>query len=187
MVAAHIQAMTSIVHVLSYPTRPTRATGPTRAVAATWPATRDCPETTSSPIFGSTCAGASRKSRPARRAAPTHRALRALEAGGPPVQTIHRNTRGGRMDRHAATLRRRHLTDTGGVKITRMHPTSCGTPSSPSRSTPASTSATSRSPPATPTPAPPCATTEPARTSTATPTATSPPSWPPERKRHTVH
>jgi integrase/recombinase XerD len=33
-----------------------------------------------------------------------------------------RNTRGGRMDRHDATLRLRHLADTGGVKIARMHP-----------------------------------------------------------------
>ena len=33
-----------------------------------------------------------------------------------------RNRRGVRMDRHAATLRLRHLADTGGVRIARMHP-----------------------------------------------------------------
>jgi integrase/recombinase XerD len=33
-----------------------------------------------------------------------------------------RNSRGVRMDRHAATLRLRHLADTGGVRIARMHP-----------------------------------------------------------------
>jgi integrase/recombinase XerD len=33
-----------------------------------------------------------------------------------------RNQRGVRMDRHAATLRLRHLADIGGVRIARMHP-----------------------------------------------------------------
>ena len=33
-----------------------------------------------------------------------------------------RNQRGVRMDRHAATLRLRHLANTGGVRIARMHP-----------------------------------------------------------------
>ena len=32
------------------------------------------------------------------------------------------NTRGGRMDRHAATRRLRHLADTAGVRIGRTHP-----------------------------------------------------------------
>ena len=35
---------------------------------------------------------------------------------------ILRNRRGLRMDRHAGTLRLRHLADTGGVRIARMHP-----------------------------------------------------------------
>jgi integrase/recombinase XerD len=63
-----------------------------------------------------------------------------------------RNQRGVRMDRHAATLRLRHLADIGGVRIARMHRTCSGTLSSPPCSTPASTCATCRSPPAMPTP-----------------------------------
>ena len=95
--------------------------------------------------------------------------------GGP----ILLNSRGARMDRHAATRRLRaspRPPASGSPGRTR---TCSATPSSPPCSTPASTSATSRSPPATPTRAPPCATTGPARTSTATPTTSWPPTWPP--------
>jgi hypothetical protein len=69
------------------------------------------------------------------------------------------NTRGGRMDRHAATRRLRHLARVAGVRLPRMHRTCSGTPSSPPCSTPASISEMCRSPPGTPTRAPPCVTT----------------------------
>ncbi len=58
-------------------------------------------------------------------------------------------------------------------------PTCCGTPLSPPCSTPASASATYRSPLVTPILRPPCATTELARTLTGTPTTSSPPTWHP--------
>ena len=54
-------------------------------------------------------------------------------------------------------------------------PTRCGTPRSPTPSTPASPSETPRSSPATPTHAPPSTTTAPAATSTATASTSSPP------------
>ncbi len=96
-------------------------------------------------------------------------------AGGP----ILLNTRGARMDRHAATRRLRHLAETGGVPIARPHPHMLRPPSSPPCSTLVWTCVTSRSLPATPTLAQPCVMTEPARTSIATPTTSWPPTWPP--------
>ena len=45
------------------------------------------------------------------------------------------NSRGVRMDRHAATRRLRRLAETAGVRIARPHPTCSGTPSSPPCST----------------------------------------------------
>jgi integrase/recombinase XerD len=49
---------------------------------------------------------------------------RALDraAAGRTEGPLLRNNRRVRMDRHAATLRLRHLADTGGVRIARMHP-----------------------------------------------------------------
>jgi integrase len=40
---------------------------------------------------------------------------------------ILRNTLGGRMDRHAATRRLKHLAVTAGIRMPRMHPTCSGT------------------------------------------------------------
>ena len=59
---------------------------------------------------------------------------RAIEdrASGP----ILLNSRGTRMDRHAATRRLRHLAVSAGVRINRTHPTCCGTRSLPRCSTP---------------------------------------------------
>ena len=95
--------------------------------------------------------------------------------GGP----ILLNSRGTRMDRHAATRRLRRL----------AKPPGCGSPghthicsvihSSRPCWTRAWTCGTSRSPPVTPIRAPRCATTGPARTSTASPTTSWPPTWPP--------
>ncbi len=68
-----------------------------------------------------------------------HRVLRVRGKGGkvvlvplPPAvaravddrqaEPILRNTRGGRMDRHAATRRLKHLADTAGIRMPRMHP-----------------------------------------------------------------
>jgi len=93
------------------------------------------------------------------------------------------NTRGARMDRHAATRRLRRLAETAGVRITRPHPHMLRHTSSRPCSTRAWTSATSRSRPATPIRAPRCATTGPAKTSTATRTMSWPPTWPPAPDR----
>jgi len=89
------------------------------------------------------------------------------------------NSRGARMDRHAATRRLRRLVATAGIQAARAHPHMLRHTRSPPCSTQASTCAMSRSKPVTPIRAPPCATTEPARTLTATRTTSSPPSWPP--------
>jgi len=90
------------------------------------------------------------------------------------------NSRGARMDWHAATRRLRHLAGTADIQIARAHPHMLRhIRSSRPCSTLASTSGTSRSPPGTPTRAPPCGMTEPARTWTATRTTSSPPTWPP--------
>jgi integrase len=94
------------------------------------------------------------------------------------------NSRGARMDRHAATRRLRHLAGTAGIQVARARtPTCSATRSSRPCSTLGSTSGTSRSPPGTPTCAPPCGMTEPARTWTATRTTSSPRTWPPVRDR----
>jgi integrase/recombinase XerD len=61
------------------------------------------------------------------------------------------NQRGVRMDRHAATLRLRHLANMGACGSPGCTPTCSGTLSSPPCSTPASTCTTCRSAPATPT------------------------------------
>ena len=79
------------------------------------------------------------------------------------------NSRGTRMDRHAATRRLHRLAESAGIQVIRAHPhmlrhTFCH---DHARAL-ASTCATSRSPPATPTRAPRCATTGLARTWTAT-------------------
>jgi site-specific recombinase XerD len=130
-----------------------------------------------------------------------HRVLRILGKGGKTVLTplppavsraldhaigdraagpVLLNSRGARMDRHAATRRLRTLATASPMRLPHCIRTCSATPTSPPCSTPASTSVTSRSPPATPTPAPPCGTTEPATASTATPTTSSPPTWRPE-------
>jgi integrase/recombinase XerD len=89
------------------------------------------------------------------------------------------NSRGARMDRHAATRRLRRLAATAGIQAARAHPHMLRhTPSRPC-STQASTCAMSRSPPGTLARAPRCVMTGPARTWTATRTTSSPPSWPP--------
>jgi integrase/recombinase XerD len=82
------------------------------------------------------------------------------------------NSRGTRMDRHAATRRLRRLAGTAGIRTTRAHLHMLRHTSRPC-STPASTSGTSRSPPGMPTRAPRCGTTGPARTWIAIPTTSS--------------
>ena len=99
--------------------------------------------------------------------------------GGRASGPILLNSRGARMDRHAATRRLRRLAKDAGMLITSPHPhmlrhTFVSLPVW----TPGSTCGTSRSPPATPIRAPRCVTTAPARTSTATRTTSSPPTWP---------
>jgi site-specific recombinase XerD len=100
-------------------------------------------------------------------------------SGGP----ILLNTRGARMDRHAATRRLRHLAETAGVPIARPHPHMLRHTFVTTMLDAVWTCGTSRSPPATPTHAPPCVMTEPVRTSTATPTTSWPPTWPPAPDR----
>ncbi len=87
------------------------------------------------------------------------------------------NTRGARMDRHAATQRLRHLAEAAGIQIARAHPHMLRHTSSRLCSTLALACATCRSPPATPTRAPRCGTTGSATTSTATRTTSWPPTW----------
>ena len=98
--------------------------------------------------------------------------------GGP----ILLNTRGSRMDRHAATRRLRRLAETAGVQTAKAHPhmlRHTDNPSSRPCSTLELTCATSRSLPATLIRARRCVMTGPATTSTATRTTSSPPAWPP--------
>jgi integrase/recombinase XerD len=77
------------------------------------------------------------------------------------------NSRGTRMDRHAATRRLRRLAGTAGITINRAHPHMLRHTSAPYQfSTRGLTCATSRSPPAMATHAPPCVTREPGRTLT---------------------
>jgi integrase/recombinase XerD len=101
--------------------------------------------------------------------------------GARPGGPILLNSRGARMDRHAATRRLRGLAEAAGVRITRPHPhmlrhtfvtTMLDAPT-------AWTCGTYRSPPATPIHAPRCVTTVPARTLTATRTTSWPPTWRP--------
>jgi integrase len=56
---------------------------------------------------------------------------RAIEraVGGRSAGAILLTSRGTRMDRHCATRRLRRLTELAGVKIAKMHPPCCGTPS----------------------------------------------------------
>ena len=96
----------------------------------------------------------------------------ACRARGP----ILLNTRGSRMDRHAATRRLRHLAGTAGLQVARAHPHMLRHTLRPC-STPALTCATCRSLPGTPTREPRCATTGPATTSTGTRTTSWPPIW----------
>jgi len=100
-------------------------------------------------------------------------------SGGP----ILLNTRGTRMDRHAATRRLRRLADVAGVRITRAHPHML-------RHTFVTTMLDAgvdlrdvQIAPGTPIHARRCGLTGPARTSTGTPTTSWPPTWPraPER------
>jgi integrase/recombinase XerD len=88
------------------------------------------------------------------------------------------NSRGARMDRHAATRRLRYLAQHAGVRITRPHPHMLRHTFVRPCWMPGLTCAMSRSPPGTPIPARPRAMTGPARTSTGTPTTSSPPTWP---------
>ena len=88
------------------------------------------------------------------------------------------NIRGGRMDRHAATRRLRHLAEAAGIQIARAHLHMLRHTSRPC-STSALICAMCRSLPVTPTRAPRCGTTGPARTWTATRTTSWPPTWPP--------
>ena len=93
------------------------------------------------------------------------------------------NRNGNPMDRHAATRRLRRLASAAGVRMPRMHPHMLSHFTSPPCSTPASASATSRSPPVMRTPRPRCATTGLARISTGTRTTSWPRTWPPELDR----
>ena len=88
------------------------------------------------------------------------------------------NSRGARMDRHAATRRLHRLADVAGIQVARTHPHMLRH-TSRQCSMLALTCAMSRLPHATLTRAPQCGMTEPARTWTATRTIFSPPSWPP--------
>jgi integrase/recombinase XerD len=93
------------------------------------------------------------------------------------------NSRGVRMDRHAATRRLRRLAEIAGVRITRPHPHMLRHTLSRPCSMLAWTCGTSRSPPGTLIRGPRCGTTGLARTLTATPTTSWPPTWPPEPDR----
>jgi integrase len=88
------------------------------------------------------------------------------------------NSRGARMDRHAATSRLHQLAETAGIRVTRAHPHMLRHTLSRPCSMPASTSGTSRSPLVAPTRAPRCATAEPAKTWIVTPTTSWRPTWP---------
>jgi integrase len=89
------------------------------------------------------------------------------------------NTRGARMDRHAATRRLHRLAEAAGIQVAKAHPHMLRHTASRPCSTLALTYATCRSPPATLTLAPQCGTTGPATTSTVTRTTSWPPTWRP--------
>ncbi|WP_442931071.1 tyrosine-type recombinase/integrase [Micromonospora sp. NBC_00389] len=97
--------------------------------------------------------------------------------GGP----ILRNTVGARMDRHAATRRLKHLAETAGIRMPRMHPhmlrhTFVTTMLDAGVSLRDVQIAARHADPA-----PRCATTGPSRTSIGTRTTSSPPTWPQAR------
>ena len=99
--------------------------------------------------------------------------------GGRPHGPILLNSRGARMDRHAATRRLRRLAETAGVRITRPHPHML-------RHTFVTTMLDAgvdlrdvQIAAPTPIRAQRCVTTGPARTSTVTRTTSWPPTWPP--------
>jgi integrase/recombinase XerD len=91
------------------------------------------------------------------------------------------NTRGARMDRHAAARRLHRLAEAAGIQVTRAHPHMLRHTYCMSRpcSTLALTYATCRSPPGTLTREPRCGMTGPAATWTATRTTSWPPTWRP--------
>jgi integrase/recombinase XerD len=93
------------------------------------------------------------------------------------------NSRGARMDRHAATRRLRRLAGTAGIRIAKAHPHMLRHTFVTTSSMPGWTCAMSRSLPGTPTRARPCAMTGHARTWTATRTTYWPPTWPPAPNR----
>ena len=107
-----------------------------------------------------------------------HRPGDGARTGGP----ILVNSRGARMDRHAAT-RRRHGTPMLGVPITGPHPRMLRHTFVTTMLDAGVDCGTSRSPPATPIRAPQCAMSGPARTSIATRTTSWPPTWPPAHDR----
>ena len=108
--------------------------------------------------------------------------LRIFEATGADIADLGEehllNTRGARMDRHAATRRLHRLADAAGIQVTRAHPhmlrhirhDHARRWRRPARRV---------NPPATPTRGPRCGTTGPAATSTAIPTTSWPPTWHP--------
>ena len=88
------------------------------------------------------------------------------------------NSRGARMDRHAATRRLRQLAQQVSMPITRPHPHMLRHTFVTTSWMPGWTCVMSRSPPGTPTPGRPCATTGPVGTSIVTRTTSSPRTWP---------
>jgi site-specific recombinase XerD len=111
---------------------------------------------------------------------------RAIEraVGGRTSGPVLRTSRGTRMDRHPATRRLQQLAQTSHVQTRRMHPhmlrhtfvTTMPDAGVDLRDVQIAARHAA--------PEPPCDTTAPARTSTATPTTSSPPTWPPEPKKH---
>ncbi|WP_405101185.1 tyrosine-type recombinase/integrase [Micromonospora sp. NBC_01412] len=97
--------------------------------------------------------------------------------------SILRNTLGGRMDRHAAARRLKHLAQAAGIRMPRTHPhmlrhtfvTTMLDAGVSLRDVQVAARHATREPP--------CATTGPARTSTGTPTTSWPRTWPPGRSQ----
>ncbi|WP_205751858.1 tyrosine-type recombinase/integrase [Cryptosporangium phraense] len=101
--------------------------------------------------------------------------------GGP----ILRNIRGGRMDRHAATRRLKHLAAIAGVRMPRMHPHMLRHTFVTTMLDAGVSLRDTQIAAATPTREPRCATTELARTLIVTRTTSSPHIWPPGRSTDT--